>query len=228
VATRAVRHELGLSRRVPGPGRDIARRWGEPGKHLGALAPEAWYADDYQTVRLELAHRACHPDDGRMRHDAAVGHGGCYLAGRRPGSPSGLWQAGDDPDALRGWHGVHMDKVGGRCCHEPGWSGTASRSDPCARREVDTGIVQDLSDSGGRDLVAKPGEFTWNPPVPRRGVLRRDTDHELSDWRLATRCLTDPPQGRRPGRRCGPHKTGPELSGVAPAGTAPLSAMSPG
>jgi hypothetical protein len=42
---------------------------------------------------------------------------------------------------------------------------------------------------GGCDLVAEPDQFALHPPVPPRGVLRRDADHEHQ--RAYPRCLVD-------------------------------------
>ncbi len=38
-----------------------------------------------------------------------------------------------------------------------------------AGRGIDPGIVQDLPDGGGRDLVAEPDELALHPPVPHVG-----------------------------------------------------------
>jgi hypothetical protein len=78
-------------------------------------------------------------------------------------------------------HGVHVDEVGGDDAAGlggqellPGWPRAAGRG-------IDPGVVQDLPDRGGRDRVAEPDQLALHPPVPPRGVLRRDADHELAD-----------------------------------------------
>jgi hypothetical protein len=50
-----------------------------------------------------------------------------------------------------------------------------------AERGTDPGVVQDLPHRRGRDPVAEPDQLALHPPVPPRGVLRRDADHELAD-----------------------------------------------
>jgi hypothetical protein len=54
-------------------------------------------------------------------------------------------------------------------------------------RGIDPGVVQDLPHRGGGDRVAGPDQLALHPPVPPRGVLRRDTDHELADRRCRGR-----------------------------------------
>ena len=48
-------------------------------------------------------------------------------------------------------------------------------------RLLAAGVMQDLPHRGGGDRVAEPDQFALHPPVPPRGVLRRDADHELAD-----------------------------------------------
>ena len=78
-------------------------------------------------------------------------------------------------------HGVHVDEVDGDDAAGlrgqellPGRAGAAGRG-------IDPGIMQDLPDRGGGDRVAEPDQLALHPPVPPRGVLRRDADHELAD-----------------------------------------------
>ena len=78
-------------------------------------------------------------------------------------------------------HGIHVDEAGGEDAAglrgqelPPGRAGTAGRG-------INPGVVQDLPGRGGRDRMAGPGKLTLHPPVPPRGALRRDADHELAD-----------------------------------------------
>jgi hypothetical protein len=43
------------------------------------------------------------------------------------------------------------------------------------------GGMQDLPHRGCCDRVAGPGGFALHPPVPPRGIIGRDADHELAD-----------------------------------------------
>jgi hypothetical protein len=52
-----------------------------------------------------------------------------------------------------------------------------------AVRGIDPGVMQDLPDRGGGDLVAEPDQLALHPPVPPPGVLYRDANHELADRR---------------------------------------------
>jgi hypothetical protein len=54
------------------------------------------------------------------------------------------------------------------------------RSRP-ARRRVDAGLVQDLPDRAGRDLVAEADQFTADPAMPPAGVLLGHSQHQLTD-----------------------------------------------
>ena len=111
-------------------------------------------------------------------------------------------------------HRVHVDEVDGDDAAGlrgeellPGRAGTA-------RRGIDPGIMQDLPDRGGRDRVAEPDQLSLHPPVPPRGVLRRDADHELLDRgrrgrppgtptaRVIPLARDQPPVPREQRRRC--------------------------
>ena len=61
-----------------------------------------------------------------------------------------------------------------------GEPGIASRSGP-VRRGAGPIPASCMIYRGGRDRVAEPDEFALHPPVPPRGILRRDADHELAD-----------------------------------------------
>jgi hypothetical protein len=61
-----------------------------------------------------------------------------------------------------------------------------------ARRGIDTGLVQDVPDRGGGDVVAEPDQFALHAPVSPARVLSCQADDELLDCRRG---------GGRPGWR---------------------------
>jgi hypothetical protein len=66
-------------------------------------------------------------------------------------------------------HGVHMDEVDREDPVGLGGQELLPRRARVAGRGIDPGVVQDLPDGGGRNLVAEPDELASNPPVPPAG-----------------------------------------------------------
>ena len=46
---------------------------------------------------------------------------------------------------------------------------------------IDPGVMQDLPDRGRCDWVTEPDQLALHPPVPPRGIIGRDADHQLAD-----------------------------------------------
>ena len=69
-----------------------------------------------------------------------------------------------------------VDEVSGTHSQEllPGRPGAAGR-------RVDSGIVKDLPDRGGRDVMAEPHQLALNAAVSPGGIFGGDADHELAD-----------------------------------------------
>ena len=118
-------------------------------------------------------------------------------------------------------HGVHMDEVDREDAAGLGdQEMPPGRASP-PRRGIDPGVMQDLPDRGGGDRVAEPDHLALHPPVPPRGVLRRDADHELADrggcgWPSGTTAArVVPPARQKPtvpgeqGRGCHPEDLAP-------------------
>src|SRR5215470_17413193 len=58
-------------------------------------------------------------------------------------------------------------------------AGPAGRTDP--------GVMQDLPHRGRRDRVAELDELALHAPVPPRGIVGGDADHELANRRCSGR-----------------------------------------
>src|SRR5215831_13157777 len=56
-----------------------------------------------------------------------------------------------------------------------------STSGPYGGARIDPGVMQDLPHRGRRDPVAELDELALHAPVPPRGIVRGDADHELAD-----------------------------------------------
>ena len=119
-------------------------------------------------------------------HEHVSGLLGDPGAGRMGGHAGHLNPAGGDlheekyVDPLEE-HGIDSEEIAGQDRLRLGGEELLpGRAGPAGCR-VHAGLIQDLPDGAGRDLVAQADQFALDPAVPPRQVLRGQPQHQLAD-----------------------------------------------
>jgi hypothetical protein len=120
-------------------------------------------------IHCEVTGLLGQPGARRVRGDTEDVH----AAGGVLDNEEGVQPAQDD--------GVQMKQIAGHdpmrlCAQELGPRGSGS-----SRRWVDAGVVEDVPDRGGAELVAEAGEFAVDPSVSPGGVVGGQTNCECAD-----------------------------------------------
>jgi len=114
---------------------------------------------------------------GGLGGPGAVGAGGDAGQVRASGAVLDDDQGVDTPEQ----HGVDVHEVGGQDAAGLGGQELLPGRSGAPVRRADPGVVQDLPDRGGCDVMAEPHQLALDAAVTPARVICGDADHELAD-----------------------------------------------